>query len=125
MALKILLLSLLSVTALLADPARTDADRAADALRRPAETLTLAGVDAGWAVAELERVRQARAEARAEAKRRQEEAEAARRAAIEADEGLMLELKRQERKDRKSQQKDQAKAKKERLSAYKNMKISA
>ena len=76
-------------------------------------------------LAELERVREARAEARAEAKRRQEEAEAARRAAIEADEGLMLELKRQERKDRKAMQKEQAKAKKDRLSAYKNMKISA
>jgi predicted methyltransferase len=52
-ALKIRLLTVLSVAALLTDPGRSDADRAADALRAPAETLTLSGVDEGSQVAEL------------------------------------------------------------------------
>jgi predicted methyltransferase len=52
-AVKILLLWLLSVAAAVADPLRTDADRAADALRKPAETLSFVGVAEGWTVAEL------------------------------------------------------------------------
>ena len=107
--------------------AAADAKKAMLAKFKPKPTITDPNFESREAerLAELERVRQERAQARAEAKRRQEEAEAARRAAIEADEGLMLELKRQERKDRKAMQKEQAKAKKDRLSAYKNMKISA
>ena len=50
---KLLLWALLSLAALLADPARTDADRAADAARKPAETLAFVGVQEGWKVAEL------------------------------------------------------------------------
>jgi hypothetical protein len=107
--------------------AAAEAKKAMLAKFKPKPTIVDPNFDSREAekAAELERVRQARAEARAEAKRRQEEAEAARQAAIAADEGLMLELKRQERKDRKAAQKEQAKAKKDRLSAYKNMRISA
>jgi predicted methyltransferase len=52
-AVKLLLWAALSLAALLADPARTEADRAADGARKPAETLALAGVAEGWKVAEL------------------------------------------------------------------------
>lgn len=75
--------------------------------------------------AELERVRQERAEARAAAKLIAEEKEAARRAEAAALEATELELKRMERKERKQVQKEIARAKKERLSAYKNFKVSA
>lgn len=53
MAVKLLLWAALSVAALLADPLRTEADRAADAARKPAETLAFTGVAEGWKVAEL------------------------------------------------------------------------
>jgi hypothetical protein len=75
--------------------------------------------------AELERVRAERATARAEAKRRQEEAAAARAAEQAELAQTELEIKRLERKERKQAQKDIARAKKERLMAYKNMKVSA
>lgn len=75
--------------------------------------------------AELERVRAERAEAKAEAKRRQEEAAAARAAEQAELAQTELEIKRLERKERKQTLKDVAKAKKDRLAAYKNMKASA
>jgi hypothetical protein len=62
---------------------------------------------------ELEEVRARRVAEREEARRRAEEAEAARRAAIENDEQLQLEMKRQERKDRKAAAKAEARAKRE------------
>jgi hypothetical protein len=62
---------------------------------------------------ELEEVRARRVAEKDEARRRAEEAEAARRLAIENDEVLQLELKRQERKDRKAAAKAEARAKRE------------
>jgi predicted methyltransferase len=46
------LILLASLAALLGAPGRTDADRARDAARKPAETLAFAGVQPGWKVAE-------------------------------------------------------------------------
>ena len=71
-------------------------------------------------LAELEKVRLARAEAKAQAKARQEEAAAARRAAEAELAQTELEIKRLERKERKQTQKEIMRAKKERLGAYKN-----
>lgn len=74
--------------------------------------------------AELERVRQERAIAKAAAKEAAAAAEAARRAAEEAARANDLELKKAERKERKQSQKEEARAKKERLAAYRNIKVS-
>lgn len=62
---------------------------------------------------ELEEVRARRAADKEEARQRAEDAEAARREAMENDEQLQLELKRQERKDRKAAAKAEARAKRE------------
>jgi hypothetical protein len=62
---------------------------------------------------ELEEVRARRAAEKEEARLRAEEAEAERQRAIENDEELQLELKRQERKARKAAAKAEARAKRE------------
>jgi hypothetical protein len=62
---------------------------------------------------ELAEVRAKRAAENEEARRRAEEAEAKRREALANDEQLQLELKRQERKDRKAAAKAEARAKRE------------
>ena len=75
--------------------------------------------------ADKEAARLAAEQAAEAARKAAEEAAEAARLALENNEEAQLELKRQERKDRKAVQKEQARAKKDRLSAYKNMKISA
>ena len=62
---------------------------------------------------ELEEVRARRATEKEDARKRAEEAEAQRLLALENDEQHQLELKRQERKDRKAQAKADARAKRE------------
>lgn len=62
---------------------------------------------------ELEEVRARRAAEKEEARQRTEAAEAARVAALANDEQYQLDVKRQERKDRKSREKDAARAKRE------------
>ncbi|CAN7259199.1 DUF6481 family protein [Phenylobacterium sp. LjRoot225] len=62
---------------------------------------------------ELEEVRARRAAEKEEARKRAEDAEAQRLLALENDEQHQLELKRQERKDRKAQAKADARAKRE------------
>lgn len=66
---------------------------------------------------ELEEVRARRATDKEEARKRAEEAEAQRLLALENDEQHQLELKRQERKDRKALAKADARAKRESKSA--------
>jgi hypothetical protein len=66
---------------------------------------------------ELEEVRARRAVEKEEARQRAEQAEAARLLALENDEQHQLELKRQERKDRKAAAKAEARAKREAKSA--------
>ncbi|RAK51992.1 DUF6481 family protein [Phenylobacterium deserti] len=66
---------------------------------------------------ELEEVRARRAAEKEEARKRAEEAEAARVEALANDEQHQLELKRQERKDRKAAAKAEARAKREAKSA--------
>jgi hypothetical protein len=66
---------------------------------------------------ELDEVRARRAAEKEEARKRAEEAEAQRLLAMENDEQLQLELKRQERKDRKAQAMADARAKREAKSA--------
>ena len=75
-------------------------------------------------LAELERVRAERAEAKAEAKRRQEEVAAKRRAEEAELAQTELEIKRLERKERKQTQKEIQRAKKDRLAAYKNLRAT-
>jgi len=62
---------------------------------------------------ELAEVRARRVAEKEDARRKAEEAEAARQLAMENDEQLQLELKRQERKDRKAAAKAEARAKRE------------
>ena len=66
---------------------------------------------------ELDEVRARRAADKEEARQRAEEAEAQRLLALENDEHHQLELKRQERKDRKAMAKADARAKREAKSA--------
>jgi len=66
---------------------------------------------------ELEEVRARRAAEKEEARRLAEEAEKARQEALANDEQFQLELKRQERKDRKAAEKAAARAKREQKSA--------
>jgi hypothetical protein len=65
---------------------------------------------------ELEEVRAKRVAEKEEARRRAEEAERARLEAMANDEQYQLELKRQERKDRKAREKEAARAKREQKS---------
>jgi hypothetical protein len=62
---------------------------------------------------ELAEVRARRVAEKEEARRKAEEAEAARKLAMENDEQFQLELKRQDRKDRKAAAKAEARAKRE------------
>lgn len=113
----------------------THADRmqaAADAKKamlekfKPKPTVTDPDFDKreGLRLAELDQVRLDRAEAKVEAKRKQEETAAARRA-VEAELAQTeLEVKRLERKERKQSQKEVMRAKKERLGAYRNMRAA-
>jgi hypothetical protein len=66
---------------------------------------------------ELEEVRQQRAAAKETARLKAEAAEAARRDALANDEQYQLELKRQDRKDRKAREKEAARAKRDQKSA--------